>query len=70
MKYFAYVLPDAAYDILITDANGKTVLDKQNVLMAETNGVHKVTFDSAGNVHVKVIFLGSKSTQPGEKIIE
>lgn len=55
------LIKDALYDILITDANGKIVLDKKQVLTTEGQGTHEVTFESIGSVHVTVTFLGSAS---------
>ena len=54
------LIKDAQYDILITDANGKVVLDKKAVLTKEGQGIHEVTFDSVGSVYVTVTFLGSQ----------
>ncbi len=61
---------DAQYNILVTDANGKTVLDEKKVVMTQSQGVHQVTFDSAGGAHVTVTFLGSLSIGPPEKVVE
>ncbi len=55
------LINDALYDILVTDANGKAVLDKKKVVMTESKGAHQVTFDSAGGAHVTVTFEGTLS---------
>jgi len=55
------IIPDAQYDILITDTNGKAVLDLKNQVETDTKGTHQVTFDTAGSAHVKVTFHGAQS---------
>ena len=55
------LIKDAQYDILITDATGKVVLDKKQILTSEGQGTHEVTFDSTGSAHVTIIFLGTSS---------
>ncbi len=60
----------ALYNILITGANDKVVLDLKKVVAQEGQGTHEVTFDSPGRFHVAVTYLGDQEGGLPETIIE
>ena len=60
----------ALYDLLITGAGDKVVLDLKKVVAQEGQGTHEVTFDSPGRFHVVVTYLGDQEGGLPEKITE
>lgn len=64
------LLGSALYDILVTDASGKILLDEKNVVTEAGQGVHTVTFESNGRAHVTVTFLGVIHGEVTTKVVE
>ena len=60
----------ALYDLLITGAGDKVVLDLKKVVAQEGQGSHEVTFDSPGRFHVAITYLGDQEGGLPEKIVE
>lgn len=60
----------AIYDLLITGADDKVVLDLKKVVAQEGQGTHEVTFDSPGRFHVTVTYLGDQEGGIPERITE
>ncbi len=60
----------AIYDLLITGAGDKVVLDLKKVVAQEGQGTHEVTFDSPGRFHVAITYLGDQEGGLPEKIVE
>lgn len=56
-----FVIKDAQYDFVISDASGKVLLDERNVTTTLGQGTHEVTFESAGTARITVAYLGSLS---------
>jgi len=65
------LLNGAIYDILVTDASGKILLDKKKQLSTrEGQGIHEVTFESEGGAHVTVTTIGEVRGEQVTKINE
>src|SRR5574341_825601 len=60
----------AIYDLLITGAGDKVVLDLKKVVAQEGQGTHEVTFDSPGRFHVAITYLGDQEGGLPERITE
>ena len=60
----------AIYDLLVTGAGGKVVLDVKKFVAQEGQGTHEVTFDSPGRFHVTVTYLGDQEGGIPERIVE
>jgi len=58
------------YDILVTDANGKVVLDQKKVLTKDGQGVHEVTFESNGKARTTVTLIGKFVGEVETPVIE